>query len=153
MTSFIVGVGSSIAAVALIYVFTKHLWPAFRNKAVYQGVRVDGSWEIVEKRSEDSVRVGKIVLKQTGSDVSGRSERLMTRDGQSSNRQFSYKGSIQGRQLTLLFEDKRGVGFDTGAYVFVVQNDGNTMIGMATFHGKRENRLVSEDRTLRKIIE
>lgn len=153
MTNFIAGVGSSIAAAFLIYVFVRHLWPAFRNKALYQGVRVDGSWEIVEQRSENPVRVGKIVLEQTGSDVSGHSERLMTRDGQSSNRQFSYKGSIQGRQLTLLFEDKKGVGFDTGAYVFVVHNDGNTMVGMATFHGKKENKIVSEFRTLRRVVE
>lgn len=153
MTNFIAGVISSIVAAFIIYVFIRHLWPAFRNKALYQGVRIEGVWEIVEQRSANPVRVGKIVLEQTGSDVSGHAERLLTRDGQSSSRQFSYKGSIQGRQLTLLFEDKKGVGFDTGAYVFVVHSDGNTMVGMATFHGKKENKIISESRTLRRVIE
>ncbi|MPS35482.1 MAG: hypothetical protein E2593_09335 [Stenotrophomonas sp.] len=153
MSSFWAGVISSIVATGIIYVTKVFLWPAFRNKALYRGVRIDGSWEIVEQRNEKTVRVGKIVLKQTGGNVSGHSERVKTRDGKASNRQFVYSGSIHGRQLTLLFDDRRGVGFDAGAYVFVVQNDGNTMIGMATFHGKIENKIVSESRTLRKVLQ
>lgn len=66
---------------------------------------------------------------------------------------YSYKGSIHGHQVTLSFEDKKGLGFDAGTYVFIVQNDSNTMVGMATFHGKVENRIVSEPRTLKKVLE
>lgn len=52
-----------------------------------------------------------------------------------------------------MFEDKKGIGFDTGTYVFIVQNDGNTMVGVATFHGKTENLIVSENRILKRVIE
>lgn len=114
---------------------------------------MDGSWEIHEVRDEKGRVAGKIKLKQTGRRVTGESVRLITRNGEASNRQFSYKGSIHGHQLTLSFEDRKGVGFDAGTYVFIVQNDGNTMIGMATFHGKVENRIVSEPRMLKKVLE
>ena len=96
------------------------------------------------------VEIGKITLKQTGHRISGTSVRTKRRDGKKSDRAFNYKGHIYKDQVTLMFEDARGVGFDSGTYVFVVQNDGNTMIGMATFHGKRENQIVSELRTLKK---
>lgn len=151
--NFFAGVASSILAAFIIYLVTKHLWPAFCNTALYRGVRVDGAWEILEQRNGMQQRVGKILLKQVGRKILGQSARSKTRDGKDSNRQFSYKGSIHGHQVTLLFEDKKGVGFDTGSYVFIVQNDGITMIGVATFHGKTENLIVSEGRILKKVIE
>lgn len=150
---FVAGVVSSIVAALLVYVFKVYLWPAFKSFALYKGIRVDGSWEIFENRDGKQKLVGKIKIKQTGSSISGESARSKTRDGKKSNRQFSYTGSIHSNQVTLLFEDKKGIGFDVGSYVFIVQNDGNTMIGMATFHGKTENRIVSEPRILRKVLE
>lgn len=153
MSGFVVGFISSLAATFVGWLLVKHLWPAFLDSAFYRGVRVDGSWEIHEVREEASRVAGKIKLKQTGRRVTGESVRLITRNGQASNRQFSYRGSIHGHQVTLSFEDKKGLGFDAGTYVFVVQNDGNTMVGMATFHGKVENRIVSEPRTLKKVLE
>ena len=68
-----------------------------------------------------------------------------------SNREFEYVGKIQNNQLTLVFEDKKGKGFDSESYVFIVQNDGLTMQGMATFQGKPENGIVSEPRCLKKV--
>lgn len=150
---FIAGVATSIVAAFFIYIFTNHLWPTFKNSVLYKGIRVDGTWEILENRGGTQKLVGKIQLKQTGSVVSGESARSKTRDGKKSNRQFLYTGSIHANQVTLLFEDKKGVGFDVGSYIFIVQNDGNTMVGMATFHGKSENRIVSEPRILRKVLE
>ena len=150
---FFVGVAASLFAVFLAYLFTAHLWPAFKNSALYKGIRIDGAWEILEHRDGKQKLVGKIQLKQTGNMITGDSARSKTRDGKKSNRQFSYTGSIHSNQVTLLFEDKKGIGFDVGSYVFIVQNDGNTMIGMATFHGKTENRIVSEPRMLRKVVE
>lgn len=151
--NFIAGVAASMVATLVVYLLTKIGWPLFSDRALYRGVRIDGFWEILELRNEKQQRVGKIEFKQTGRYISGEGTRLKTREGQKSNRQFSYKGSIHGHQVTLLFEDKKGIGFDMGTYVFIVQNDGNTMIGMATFHGKTENRIVSEGRTLRRVLE
>jgi hypothetical protein len=153
MTDFILGVTASILAAILGYICTQHLWPIFRNRALYRGIHIQGTWEIFEQRREKQLLVGKIQLRQVGNNVSGQSARTRTRDGKISNREFLYKGSILGSQVTLFFEDKKGAGFDTGAYVFIVQNDGNTMIGMATFHGKVENRIISEDRILKKTID
>ena len=153
MSSFAIGFGSSLLATFVGYLLVKHAWPSLLNKAWYKGIRVDGAWEIIEKRGEIVEVVGKIKLQQTGRHISGESERTKTRDGQKSNRNFTYLGSIHGHQVTLSFEDKKGVGFDVGTYVFIVQNDGNTMIGMATFHGKKENKIVSEPRTLKRVIE
>jgi hypothetical protein len=153
MMNFIAGVAASILATIIVYLVTKIGWPIFSDRALYKGVRVDGFWEILELRNGKQQRVGKIELKQNGRYISGEGTRSRTREGKESKRQFSYKGSIHGHQVTLLFEDKKGVGFDMGTYVFIVQNDSNTMIGMATFHGKTENRIVSEGRTLRRVLE
>ncbi|MGO1001908.1 hypothetical protein [Lysobacter sp. CA196] len=153
MLNFLGDVISSIAATILIYLAVRQWWPAVSNRVLYKGIRVDGSWEIIELRDNKQKLMGKISLKQTGGRISGDGERSKTRDGKPSRRQFAYEGSIHGNQMTLLFEDKKGVGFDTGTYMFIIQNDGNTMTGMATFHGKSENQVVSERRILKKVID
>jgi hypothetical protein len=153
MIEFWVGVAASLVATALAYVASRFLWPALWERVFYRGVNLGGTWEIVEERGDKLRTVGKIELKQRGRRLTGSSIRSQTRGGQPSNRKFSYTGSIQGCQATLVFEDQKGVGFDVGTYVFIVQNDGNTMVGMATFHGKTENKIVSESRTLKRVLE
>lgn len=152
MTGFLLGVISSIVATGFIAIVVKWAWPSFKDKCLYNGVRVDGAWEITEVRNGRNVKVGKIEIKQQGRRVTGTSTRTKTRDGKSSERKFHYHGFINGHQLTLIFEDKKGVGFDTGTYVFAVQNDSKTMVGMTTFHGKVENKIVSESRILNKVV-
>ncbi len=98
------------------------------------------------------MKEGRLELKQVGRSITGTSVRSKTREGKKSERRFTYRGVIQGNQVTLLFEDAKGVGFDSGTYVFTVQNDAKTMLGMATFHGRKENRIISESRTLTKTI-
>ena len=95
---------------------------------------------VIEERNGKQQRVGKIKLEQTGKHISGESVRSKTRDGKQSNRQFSYEGSIHGHQVTLLFEDKKGVGFDAGTYVFLVQkhNDRN---GDISWKSGKSNRV------------
>lgn len=151
--NFIAGVASSLIATLLIYLVKRHLWPAFSNSVLYRGIRVDGAWEIFDQKDNAQRLVGKIRLEQTGRLITGESARSLTRDGKSSNRRFLYSGSIHGNQVTLTFEDRKGIGFDVGSYLFIVQNDGNTMIGMATFHGKSENSIVAEKRILTKVLE
>lgn len=153
MSDFAIGFVSSLAATAFGWLVVRHLWPFFVFSAFYRGVRIDGSWEIHEVRNGESRVAGKIKLKQLGARITGESERTLTREGKPSQRRFLYNGSIHGHQVTLSFEDNKGRGFDTGTYVFIVQNDGTTMVGMATFHGKGENRIVSEPRTLKKVVE
>lgn len=152
MVDFLIGALASIAATVLIAIVVKWAWPSFKDKCLYNGVRVAGTWEIVEVRNSKNVKVGKIELTQQGRIVKGTSTRTKTRDGKTSERQFHYHGFINGHQVTLIFEDAKGVGFDTGTYVFTVQNDSKTMVGMATFHGKTENKIVSEPRTLIKVV-
>jgi|GEM_PF-3130804 len=152
MTEFFMGVLSSIVATALIAAVVKWGWPSFKDRLLYNGVRIAGVWDITEVRDGKSVKAGKIELKQQGRLLTGTSTRTKTRDGKNSERKFQYHGSISGHQVTLIFEDAKGVGFDTGTYVFIVQNDSTTMVGMATFHGKTENKIVSEPRILIKVV-
>ncbi|EGR0050495.1 hypothetical protein FR265_23300 [Vibrio vulnificus] len=152
MADFFTGVASSIFATAFIALIVKWGWPTFQSKYLYKGIKVEGEWDIVEKRNNKNTTVGRITLNQTGNRVTGSSVRSKTRDGKKSERKFSYKGTIFGNQVTLVFEDHNGVGFDTGTYVFTVLNDHKTMVGMATFHGKVENKIVSESRTLKKVL-
>ena len=151
MGSFTLGFLASLAATVAFFTLRKWVWPSLRNRCFYDGIRVDGVWEIQEKRQGKTLTVGKIELRQTGRSIQGNSVRSRTRTGKQSDRKFTYTGWINRDQVTLVFEDQRGRGFDTGTYVFIVQNDGVTMEGMATFHGKRENRIVSEPRTLSKL--
>lgn len=152
MLNFILGIITSLIATGLIALVKKFAWPTFRDKCLYKGIRVEGKWDIIEIRNGKNVNVGNIELTQHGRLITGISSRRKTRDGKHSDRSFKYHGSIDGHQVTLIFEDKRGVGFDTGTYVFTVLNDSKTMLGMTTFHGKTENRIVSEPRTLKKIV-
>lgn len=152
MATFLFGFLSSIAAAAFIAVVVKWAWPSFSDKCLYRGVRIEGVWNITEVRNGETVTVGCIELKQVGLRITGHSSRTRTREGKESDRRFSYFGSIHGDQVTLTFEDDRGKGFDTGTYVFIVQNDAKTLVGMATFHGKQENRIVSEPRVLKKAV-
>jgi hypothetical protein len=152
MTEFFMGVLSSMVATALIAAVVKWGWPSFKDRCLYNGVRIAGSWEITEVRNGKNVKVGRIELKQQGRLITGTSTRTKTRNGKKSERKFQYHGSISGHQVTLIFEDAKGVGFDTGTYIFIVQNDSKTMVGMATFHGKTENKIVSEPRTLIKAV-
>ncbi|WP_027252045.1 hypothetical protein [Photobacterium halotolerans] len=152
MTEFFIGVVASLSATALVTLVVKWGWPTFQSNCLYKGVKVAGEWDIVEVRNGKNITAGRITLQQVGSNIAGSSIRSKTRDGKKSERKFSYKGTIFGNQVTLMFEDHKGVGFDTGTYVFTVQNDHKTMIGMATFHGKSENKIVSESRTLKKVL-
>lgn len=152
ITGFWVGVLSSLTATAIIYAVFKWAWPSFKDKCLYNGVRVAGSWDVTEERNGEVTKSGRIDLKQTGRIITGTSIRTRTRGGQESQRKFQYHGIISGHQVTLTFEDAQGKGFDTGAYVFIVQNDGKTMVGNTTFHGKPENKIVSESRTLTKVV-
>ena len=152
MTDFFVGVASSISATLLIAAMVKWGWPSFQNTCLYKGIRVDGDWDIIERRNNKNITVGRIKLEQLGRKISGSSTRTKTREGKKSERKFNYQGVISGNQVTLTFEDSSGVGFDTGTYVFTVQNDRKAMEGMATFHGKKENQIISEKRTLNKVL-
>ncbi|MCD9543460.1 hypothetical protein GLP24_00975 [Photobacterium carnosum] len=152
MTEFLIGVVASLSATALVALVVKWGWPTFQSNCLYKGVKVAGEWDIVEVRNGKKITAGRITLQQLGSNITGSSIRSKTRDGKKSERKFSYKGTIFGNQVTLMFEDHNGVGFDTGTYVFTVQNDHKSMVGMATFHGKIENKIVSESRTLKKVL-
>lgn len=152
MTDFFIGVIASLSATALLSFIIKWCWPKFQSNYLYQGVNISGEWDIVEVRNGKNTTAGRITLQQVGSNITGSSIRSKTRDGKKSERKFFYKGTIYSNQVTLMFEDLKGVGFDTGTYVFTVQNDHKTLVGMATFHGKIENKIVSEARTLKKIL-
>lgn len=152
MIEFLMGVISSIVASGIIAALVKWGWPSFKDKCLYDGVRIAGSWDISELRNGKKVKAGRIELRQQGCVITGTSIRAKTRDGKASERKFQYHGSICGNQVTLIFEDDKGRGFDTGTYVFIVQNDSKSMVGVATFHGKVENRIVSEPRTLTKVV-
>lgn len=151
MNEFLLGVLASIVATALVAIVVKWIWPSFKDRCLYNGIRVVGAWEITEVRNGKNIKVGRIELTQQGRIVKGTSTRTKNRDGRKSERKFHYHGFINGHQVTLIFEDTVGVDFDTGTYVFTVQNDSKTMVGMATFHGKAENKIVSEPRTLIKV--
>ena len=150
MNDFVLGFSSSVAATVFIAIVVKWVWPTLKGR-LYSGIKVDGKWEIIEERNGRNVTVGTIELRQSGSVVTGTSIRNKTREGKTSSRKFTYRGTIHDDQVTLLFEDTKGSGFDTGSYVFIVQNDCITMIGNATFHGRTENKIVSETRTLKKV--
>ncbi|HHK8230825.1 hypothetical protein [Serratia quinivorans] len=152
MTDIIMSIFASVVATGLLALVGKWAWPRFKDRCLYNGIRVAGVWDITEVRNGKNVKAGKIELKQQGRLITGTSSRTKTRDGKNSDRKFKYHGSISGHQVTLIFEDASGMGFDTGTYVFTVLNDSKTMVGMATFHGKTENKIVSESRTLNKAV-
>lgn len=152
MVEFFLGVLAGVVAAFLYSGITTLGWPTFKNKYLYQGINVSGSWDIFESRQGNQIRVGRIAIEQQGCSITGSSTRTKTRDGRDSERTFKYLGFIRESQLTLTFEDIRGTGFDTGTYVFAVHNDGKTMEGMATFCGRVENKIVSEPRRLVKIV-
>lgn len=152
MDSFFGGFFSSIAATVIIGVFVKLIYPFVIDRFNYKGIRINGKWKIQEIRNNKTVEAGHIEFTQMGHKIKGKSIRRKTRSGKKNDRSFVYNGYIHKNQITLMFEDSRGVGFDTGTYLFIVENCGKKMIGMATFHGKQENQIVSEQRILTKLV-
>lgn len=152
MLNFSLGVLTSLLATGIIYVVQNFIWPNFKDKCLYNGVRVEGIWEVCDIRNGVEITSGSIELKQLGCVINGTSTRIRTREGKDSERKFHYHGLISGHQMTLTFDDAKGKNFDTGSYVFIIQNDSKTMIGMTTFHGKTENRIVAESRILKKKL-
>ncbi len=150
MVNFMLGVMSSLAAAGLVWVSTRLVWPYVTAKVLYKGVRIDGVWEIYDVKDGAQRKTGLLTLRQQGSRLAGTSQRIETRQGTASDRRSTYAGRIAGEQVTLLFQDQRGLDFDSGAYVFRVQNNCVEMVGVATFHGKPENAIVSERRVLKK---
>ncbi|MGP2415842.1 hypothetical protein ACTUSQ_16955 [Pantoea ananatis] len=151
MLSFLLGVISSIVATVIIYLTVKVALPNLKDKWLYNGVRVSGTWDVYEERNGMKIKSGTLELTQLGRIINGTSTRTKTRDGNESQRRFNYFGSISAHQMTLIFDDVKGKNFDTGSYVFIIQNDCKTMVGMTTFHGKPENKIVAEQRTLIKV--
>ncbi|WP_428239504.1 hypothetical protein [Gynuella sp.] len=152
MLNFLLGVISSLVATLIYIVTVKWIVPSFINKFLYDGITISGSWDVYELQDYKKVKSGRLELEQKGRIVTGTSIRKVTRDGKESNRKFIYHGSISGHQLTLMFEDANGKGFDTGSYIFIVENNLKKMVGRNTFHGKRENEIVSEKRFLVKAL-
>ena len=150
MNNLILGIISGVLATIICQLSIRHLYPALHNWFFYKGIAVGGNWDIFEYRNGEERKVGSIDLKQTGRYLTGSSIRNKTRDGKAAKRGFKYKGHIYGNRIVLSFEDARGIEFDSGANIYIVQNDGNEMDGMATFNGKVENKIVSEPRKLRK---
>lgn len=151
MLSFLLGVLSSIVATVIIYLVVKVALPNLKDKWLYNGVRVSGTWDVYEERNGIKIKSGTLELTQLGRIINGTSTRTKTRGGNESQRKFNYFGSISAHQMTLIFDDVKGKNFDTGSYVFIIQNDCKTMVGMTTFHGKPENKIVAEQRTLIKV--
>jgi hypothetical protein len=149
MINFILGVAASVLA-NVASKLAGITWPHVYDRAFYRGIQIGGAWEIIETRNGEQVAVGQIELEQWGHHINGTGERRLSREGKPSDRKFSYTGRFAGEQLTLIFQDTRGPDFDCGTYVFRVMNSGIEMVGKATFHGKNENKVVSEDRLLRK---
>jgi len=149
MNDFFTGFSSSLAATAAVAAFVRYGWPALKHR-FNDGIDVSGGWDIFEERDGVESKVGLLDIKQIGFRITATSTRTKRRDGEDSTRRFNYNGVIRNNQITLVFDDQRGKGFDTGSYVFTVQNDGVTMEGIATFHGKPENKVIAEARSLRK---
>jgi hypothetical protein len=149
MSGVVYGVIGGLITAAVIWVIKSSL-PRLVDQVFHRGIHIDGVWEIIAVKSCEEIVVGQITLQQVGRRITGFGERWQTREGKDSNRKFKYSGRLAGEQLTLIFQDVRGEDFDCGTYVFRVQNSGVEMIGMSTFHGKNENRIVSEERKLRK---
>lgn len=150
MRDFVLGVLSSVVATVAITLISQSIWPYLFDRFFYKGIRVDGVWDICSDKDGRERVVGKLTLRQQGSRLHGESFRTETRQGDPSDRRFKYRGQIVGDRLTLLFEDSRGKYFDSGTYVFCVHNDYVVMVGMSTFHGKPEGKIVAERRVLKK---
>lgn len=151
MLNFLLGVIASLVATFIYMATIKWIVPSFINKFLYDGIPISGAWDVYELQDNKKVKSGRLELEQKGRIVTGTSTRKVTRDGKESNRKFNYHGSISGHQLTLMFEDANGKGFDTGSYILIVENNLKKMVGRNTFHGKRENKIVSERRVLVKV--
>ncbi|MGB0836267.1 MAG: hypothetical protein ACPGR2_17290 [Psychrobium sp.] len=151
MLTFFLGIAASLVATFIYLALIKWIVPYFINKFLYDGIHVSGSWDVYELQGDKRVKSGRLELEQRGRVVTGESTRTVTRDGKESNRKFNYHGSISGHQLTMMFEDANGKGFDTGSYILIVENNLKKMVGRNTFHGKRENKIVSEQRALVKV--
>ena len=85
------------------------------------------------KDTETGHIVGTAVVKQLGSNVKIKAARTIDREGQATNREFTYRGKITGRTLVLSFEQKNSGGAVSGAIVLRVDSDLAKMSGKTSY--------------------
>lgn len=93
--------------------------------------------------SLDGVVVGRIETSQLGKKITIKAVRILGRDGEATNRKFTYKGTIVGRNLVLTFEQDGAGGTVNGALVLRLSANLKEMVGSTQYYSDKDGSVVN----------
>lgn len=130
MTGFLVGVGSSLSAAAVLWLLSRFGLPVLRNALGRGEGDISGKW--LTRDAESSSPVGTAKITQNGRRVKLKVIRHTSRQGKAISRSFTYSGTFRSGQLVAQFEDDRA-GFLAGAVVLDWTTNPDRLNGLAVY--------------------
>lgn len=132
LENFGTGIISGVVATALLALvavfFKKVVIPHIQN-ILYPGPNVSGSWNIYYSSDENAASVGKAILVQRGTLITGNVENFTSRSGRPRTRTWSVTGKFRFGELIATYEDAASKGYNAGALIVKLSADSNTMNG------------------------
>ena len=131
ISSFIVGILSAFAFLAITWVTKGFLWPKYLANR-YRGANLTGEWEgYYEGKSEPDAEVS---LTQRGNTITGSSHLRRDTSGRKVDRRYSWKGRFLNTSVIFTFEDTKNPLMFGGAMVFYTSDsDANCLKGKSIY--------------------
>lgn len=140
-------VAAIIKIISLFYV--KVLLPYFRQ-IQYQGVILSGKWDCHYNTNSTGTPNQRIEIKQSGNKLQGKIRLDFWADGSVANEELLFKGTIRGEKVFITFENNKKQNIAFGAYIFKVQDNGDTLSGKAISIEPTDLSIYSEKRVWKK---
>lgn len=139
--SIVVGVGTGVLANFATYLFVNVWLPKYRD-IVYQGIRIDGDWVIVQNDTPvDGIVLSSkwalsARLEQRAYILSGHATANRVENGESIDAiNYNVAGYIYDRFVVLTFRNNSQTRIAHSVFLVEVRGDGRRMIGYRTFYG------------------
>jgi hypothetical protein len=142
--SILANILSGIALILLPFFIKSFAIPWFRH-ITYRETKVSGKWDSYYSHSMPGKKIGKLVIKQKATKLSGIATVYKNREGQDSDRKFSFTGSYGSGRLVAFYEDKKTPGLALGTVYLTLDNNGKKMTGYTHYYNEDKKETVSEE--------
>ena len=95
------------------------------------------------KDTKDGDVVGNIKVSQLGKNISAKATRIKERDGKITIREFTYSGTITGRNIVLNFEQNGAGGTVSGSLVLRLNSKLKEMRGSTQYYSDPESKVIN----------
>ncbi len=122
---------SALVGALTLYIFKELIIPVVGGW-LQRAPNVRGKWQI--RDDENGNVVGEITISQTGKRLKAKSSRNIERDGSTVNREFIYKGRIDGSKIHFHFDIKGGAEFYSGVMCLKLNSKLDSIKGITSYY-------------------